>query len=364
VSEPGEGGFPTLSDLEALASRRVLDHIWAYIEGGAGDERTMRENLRAFERWVLLPRVLEDVSAVDLRTTLLGAQCATPFFIAPMAYLGEIHPDGESGVARAASGAGTLAAFSTLSTHSIEQIAAAAPDGPRWFQLYLQPEFRVSASLVERAERSRFSAIVVTLDAPVLGVRDRQTKGGFAIDSSRPVGSGEDVLPPSRVPVLQGGTYRLRSDAASNWNVVRDLASVTRLPIVLKGVLTVEDARRGVAAGAKGILVSNHGGRQLDGAIATLEALPPIAAALGSEIEVYLDGGIRRADDVLIALALGAKAVGIGRPILWALAVGGATGVGHYLSLLSTELATAMALAGRRSVSEIDRALVERRSVH
>jgi len=356
---PSPESIGTLSELEARASRRVLDHVWAYIQGGAGEERTLAANRAAFRRWSLRPRAMVDVSTIRPGTTLLGREVAAPFFVAPMAYHREVHPDAELGVAHAARSAGILAAYSTLSSASIEEIGRASGDAPRWFQLYLQPEFRVSQALVERAERAGFDALIVTVDVPVLGVRDRQEVGGFAIDSSVPIGNGEDVVPPPRAPSRQGRTFRLRSEAASTWQIVDDLRSVTRLPVVVKGVLTPEDARLAVDHGARGVLVSNHGGRQLDGVPASLDALPAIAAAVGSRAEVYLDGGVRRASEVLVALALGARAVGIGRPVLWALAVGGGPTVEEYFGLLLTELATSMAIAGRATVDAIDRTLVE-----
>ncbi len=351
-------GFRTLRDLEESASHRVLDHVWAYIQGGSGDERTLAANLAAFRRRSLKPRVLVDVTALDLSTTVLGRRVRAPFFVAPTAYQGMIHPDGEVAVARAARDAGLLGAFSTLSSRSLEEIAAASGDGVRWFQLYLQPDFTVSKSLVERAERAGYAAIVLTADVPVLGSRDRQAQGGFAIDASVPVGNGADVVPPSRAPLLQGEEFRLRSDAGATWEVLDQLSEATRLPIVVKGILTGPDARRAVDHGARGILVSNHGGRQLDGSPAALDALAEVVASVGGATEVYLDGGVRRGSDVLVALAMGARAVGLGRPVLWALAAGGGAGVAHYFSLLGVELATSMALAGRTNLAAIDASLL------
>lgn len=349
--------FQTLGELESLASTKVLEHVWAYVQGGAGDERTLRANENAFRRWCLRPRVLVDVSEIDLRLEILGTSVSAPFFVSPMAYQREVHPEGELGVARASAEANILAVYSTLSSASLEEISLAAPTGPRWFQLYLQPDFEVSRGLIERAEKSGYSALVLTVDTPVLGVRDRQARGGFAIDSSLPVGSGPDIVPPSRAPLPQGPVYRLRSDAAATWSVLEQIRSVTKLPLVVKGILTKEDARLAVSHGARGIVVSNHGGRQLDSSPASLDALPEVVKEVGNEIEVYMDGGVRRAPDILLALALGARAVGIGRPVLWALAVGGTAGVRQYFSLLVTELATSLALCGCRRIAEIDRSL-------
>ncbi len=351
-------GVATLGDLEAEASRAVDDAVWGFIQGGAGDEETLRANRDAFRRWVLRPRMLANVGSVDLGTTVLGSSVRSPCFVAPTAYQGRVHPDGERGTARAASRAGVLAVFSTLSTHPLEAIARAAAPGPRWFQLYLQPDFAASERLVRRAERCGFTAVVVTVDTPVLGTRDRQIRSGFAFASAPPVGNGPDARSPPRRPARTGSRYRLPPPADATWAVLDRLRSVTRLPIVVKGVLTHEDARRAVDHGAAGVVVSNHGGRQLDRARAALDALPEVVDAVGDRAEVYYDGGIRRGSDALIALALGARAVGLGRPILWALAVGGEAGVARYLSLFSEDLATSLALAGRRSLGELDRSLL------
>jgi len=358
VTKASRIGFSSLSDVEEVAARKVAPKIWSYIEAAAATGWTDRANREAFDRWVLQPRVLAGVREVDLRTRLLGEAVRAPVFVAPTAYQGLIHSAGEAGTARAASRAGLLAMFSTLSSRSLEEIASVRPRGPRWFQLYLQPEWSATELLVRRAEKAGFTAVVLTADVPVLGVRDGQLKTGFAIDSSIPLGSGPGVLPPSRGPERVRETYSLGRPSAESWEVVDRLREVTALPLVVKGVLTADDARRSVEHGAQAVVVSNHGGRQLDRTPASLAALPAVVAAVGKRAEVYLDGGVRRGSDVLIALALGARAVGVGRPLLWALAANGEAGVAHYLSLLTSDLATAMALAGRRSLSEIDRSLI------
>ncbi len=358
MTKPAPFGFSSLSELEEVASRKVAPKIWSYIEGAAGTGITDRANRQAFDRWVLLPRILAGVREVDLRTQLLGEAVRAPVFIAPTAYQGLIHPDGEAGTAAAAGRAGLLAMFSTLSSRSLEEIARVRPHGPRWFQLYLQPEWSATERLVGRAEKAGFTAVVLTADVPVLGVRDGQLKTGFAIDASIPVGSGPGVLPPSRGPERVGERYSLGRPVAESWEVVDRLRKATRLPVVVKGVLTAADASASVEHGARAVVVSNHGGRQLDRAPAALAALPAVVAAVGDRAEVYLDGGVRRGSDVLLALALGARAVGVGRPVLWALAANGGAGVDRYLSLLASDLATAMALAGRSALSEIDRSLV------
>ena len=354
VSEPTW----TLAELEGEGARHVTDAIWAYIQGGAGEEHTLRENDAAFGRWNLCPRTLVDVREIDLRTEILGRRVAVPFFVAPMAYQGQIHPDGELAVARALGPESVLAAYSTLSSCSLEEIARASGGGPRWFQLYLQPDFEVSRSLIERAERAGYDAIVLTADVPVLGVRDRQARGGFAIDASVPLGNGRDVVPPPRVPLAQGPVFRLRSEAAATWEMVGAIRSITRLPVVVKGILSVDDALRAVRAGTAGLVLSNHGGRQLDRSVSALSVLPEIRKEMPGGFEVYLDGGVRRASDILIALALGAHAVAIGRPFLWALAADGAAGVRRYLRLLSEELATGLAISGRKNLGEVSADLV------
>ncbi|MGB6500459.1 MAG: alpha-hydroxy acid oxidase, partial [Thermoplasmata archaeon] len=328
--------------------------IWAYVQSGAGEERTLRSNREAFRRAVVRPRVLEEIRQLDLRTTILGQAVSAPVFICPTAYQAKIHPDAEPGVARAASAAGLLAVFSTLTSRSLEEIAVASGDGPRWFQLYHQPDPAVERGLIERAGAAGYGAIVLTVDTPVLGIRDRQAKGGFAIDSSVPIGNGHGVATPSRGPVAGGETYEIRPDTSATWDWLGRVRDQTRLPIVVKGVLTGEDAARAVDLGAAGVIVSNHGGRQLDGAPATLDVLPEVVGAVGGRAEVYLDGGVRRGIDILVARARGAQAVGVGRPILWALAVGGEPSVARYLALLKLELAIGMALAGRRSIAAID----------
>lgn len=350
--------FRTLLELEAAAAAKVDPSVWAYVQTGAGDERTLRWNREAFERRALRPRVLVDVTPMDLRTTILGRQYEAPFFIAPMAYQAKLHPDGEVGLARAAGQAGVLANFSTLSSRSLEEIAGAGDAAGSWFQLYLQPTFDATERLVQRAERAGYAALVLTVDVPVFPIRDRQMLGGFAIDEPIPVGNGAEVRPPSRFLLGGDPDFPTREDTRATWEVVDRLRSITRLPLVLKGILDPQDAERAVAHGARGLVVSNHGGRQLDGAPAALDALPEIVRTVDGRAEVYVDSGFRRGADVLIALALGARAVGIGRPALWALAADGEPGVARWIGLLKEDVATVMALAGRRNLSEIGPDLV------
>lgn len=351
---PGQGSFSTLGDLEVAAQQALDAAVWGYVQGGAGAERTTRKNVEAFERWSLRPDILGGVTSVDLRTSLLGQEVSAPFYIAPTAYQREVHPGGERATARAASALGILGVYSTLSSDSLEAIAAASGTGPRWFQLYLQPELAASLRLVRRAERAGYSAIVLTADTPVLGSRDRQGRSGFAVGQTVPIGNGPDVLTPPRGPVWDGKPYSLGRAADVTWATLRAIRRATRLPVVVKGVLRPESAVIAVEEGAQGVMVSNHGGRQLDLAPAALDALPGVVAAVRGKAEVYMDGGVRRGPDIVVALALGARAVGLGRPILWALAAEGRVGVQRYLRLLGTELGNSLLLLGRRSVTEID----------
>jgi isopentenyl diphosphate isomerase/L-lactate dehydrogenase-like FMN-dependent dehydrogenase len=225
----------------------------------------------------------------------------------------------------------------------------------------LQPEFSVTTSLVERAEKAGYKAIILTVDMPVAGNRDRENQAGSPLASPTILGNGREVVRPLRNPIVDGNRAHIRKEASNTWKVVDHLQEITRLPLILKGILTREDARLAVVHGAKGVVVSNHGGRQLDGAPASLDALSEVVEEVGSEVEVYFDGGIRRGSDIIMALALGARAVGVGRPVFWALAAGGEAGVSKLLSLLKTDLATVMALTGRRTLSEIDKSLVNNR---
>ena len=347
--------FRTLGDLERAAERRAKPDVWGYIAGGAGAERTVAANRAALDRWALVPRVLRRLGAVELATSFLGQEVAAPFFVAPTAYHRQVHPGGERATARAAGRLGILGVYSTLSSDALEAIASAAGAAPRWFQLYLQPEFRASVELLRRAERAGYSAVVVTVDAPVLGSRDRQGRSGFAVARSIRVGNGPAVASPPRSPPWSGGRYALDRAPDESWQTLERLGRATSLPLVVKGILGPEDARQAVRRGARGVLVSNHGGRQLDRAAASLEALPEVVAAVGARAEVYVDGGFRRGSDLLVALALGARGVGLGRPILWALAAGGSAGVDRYLRLLGGELANALLLLGRSSVREVRR---------
>ena len=307
MPDDGPGGFLTLGDLEGAARARLSDAVWAYVDGGAAEETTLRDNRAAFHRRTLRPRVLAGVDRVDLRRRLLDRPASAPVFLAPTAYQGLLDPEAELATARAAREGDVPAIFSTLSTRSLEEIAEASGPGDRWFQLYLQPDFERSVELVSRAERAGYRALVLTVDMPLLANRDRQIRGGVAVEAPVPVGNGADIVSPSRAPTVEDGVYRWRAETGATWEVVDRLRSHTRLPIVVKGILTGEDASRAAEHGARAVIVSNHGGRQLDGAPAALDALSEVVAAVGAKLEVYLDGGVRRGSDIAMALALAGR---------------------------------------------------------
>lgn len=344
-----------VADYEALARARLSDAAWAYFSGGAGDEWTLRENIAAFDRLPLQSRALTGLSAASTRTCLFGCDLAAPILIAPVAFQRMAHPDGEHATALAAGATDTAMVVSTQASTSLEDIAANAA-APLWFQLYIQPDRDFTAALVGRAEAAGYRALVVTVDAPVTGMRWREQRAGFAL----PPGieavnlTGMRGLPPSSSPeALLFGTPL--AAAAPGWDAIAWLRGLTRLPILLKGITHADDARRAIAAGADGLIVSNHGGRVLDGVPAAIDLLPAIADAVDGAVPLLVDGGIRRGTDVLRALALGADAVLVGRPCLFALAAAGAPGVAHVLRLLRAELELAMALTGHTSIAAIDR---------
>jgi len=330
---------------EKRAEARMAPDAWAYYSGGAGDEETLRANRAAFERIWLRPRVLVDVSVIDMYTSVLGTQVTMPILIAPTAAHCLAHPEGECATAQGAGRAGTLMVASTDATRSLEEIAQAA-SGPLWFQLYMYtPEN--AAKLIRRAEAAGYLALVVTVDAARWGPKERVLRSGFHLpDELREANFVDDD------PAVD--------NVFGTWETIAWLRSLTSLPIILKGILTAEDARLAVEHGVAGVVVSNHGGRQLDSVEASIEALPEVVGAVQGRCEVYLDGGIRRGTDVLKALALGARAVLIGRPALWGLAVDGADGVYAVLELLRAELEVAMALCGRPTLASIDGSLVKR----
>jgi len=351
-----------IQDYEDLAFERLEPTALDYYRSGSGDEVTLRANRAAFERIRLRPRVLVDVSSLSLETTALGTPVSMPIMVAPTAYQCLACEQGERDTARGAGAAGTLMVASTLATRTLEEIAEVAT-GPLWFQLYVYRERRVSEALVRRAEAAGYRAFALTVDTPRLGRRERDVRNGFGLPAHLHTANFADPSMREVLPLTPGSSgleavAQQLFDQSLTWDALSWLRSITSLPVVVKGVMTAEDARLAVEHGAAGIIVSNHGGRQLDGVLATVEALPEVVEAVAGRCEVYLDGGVRRGTDVLKTLALGARGVFIGRPMLWGLAVDGAAGVGRVLTLLRNELELAMALAGRPTLSGIDRSLV------
>ncbi|TQF02718.1 aminotransferase class I/II-fold pyridoxal phosphate-dependent enzyme [Kitasatospora acidiphila] len=349
---PKAAALFTLADYETAAKKHFDQGSWDFIAGGAGQERTLAANLAAFDRVRLQSRVLTGAGLPETKTTLLGRSWSAPIAVAPMAYHTLADPEGEVATARAAGAAGLPLVVSTFAGRTFESIAEAAT-APLWLQVYCFRDRSTTRRLVERAERAGFEALVLTVDAPRLGRRLRDLRNGFR-------------LPDGMVPAnLTGGDYASPSahaltefDPALDWSVIDWLREVSSLPVLVKGVMSTSDARAAVRAGVDGIVVSNHGGRQLDGAPATLDVLPGITAAVGGACPVLVDGGIRRGADVLAALALGADAVLLGRPVLHGLAVGGERGAAHLLDLITEELVEAMALTGTPSVAETGPSLV------
>ncbi len=348
-----------VADFEVIAKRRMPRAYYDYYAGGAEDERTLAGNRDGFARWTVLPRVLVDVSRVDLAVEVLGAPLTMPILLAPTAYQRLAHAQGELATVRAAGEAGTLMVVSTLATRSLEEVAAVAR-GPLWFQLYVYRDRAISQQLIARAEAAGYRALVVTVDTPRLGRRERDLRSRFTLPRGVTAGNFKGTGRLARWDSHGGmAAYASREhDASLSWEALDWLRAQTRLPIVIKGVLRPDDAVRAVQAGVAGVWVSNHGGRQLDGAQATILALPAVVEAVGGRAEVYVDGGFRRGADVLTALALGARAAFIGRPYLWGLAAGGERGVRRVLDLMRDELEAGMALAGCPSIAAIDRSLV------
>jgi isopentenyl diphosphate isomerase/L-lactate dehydrogenase-like FMN-dependent dehydrogenase len=354
----------TLDDFEAAAATVLPRMAHDYYRSGADDEHTLRANRRAFRRWEIWYRVLVDVAERSLGTTLLGAGVSAPILIAPTAYHRLAHPDGELATARAAAAAGTLYVVSTLATTRLEEVAAASP-APKWFQLYVHKDRGLTRSLVERAEAAGYRAIVLTVDAPLLGRRLADERNAFTLPPGltmanlvSPTGIGATLEEQSMLAKYVAS----RHDAALTWRDLAWLRSLTSLPLLVKGLVRSDDAALAVEHGVDGVVVSNHGGRQLDGCPASIDALPGVVAAVAGRCPVLFDGGVRRGTDVLKALALGAAAVLVGRPILWGLAVGGAAGAARVLEILQHELSTAMALAGCASLADVGGDLVRRRA--
>lgn len=342
----------TVAEYESLARDRMAGTpaAWDYYAGGAGDERSLADNREAWDRLRLRPRMLVDVAERDLSTTAFGVSLPHPIAVAPTAAHNLAHADAEAHTARGAAAAGALFTLSTISTVPMEDVAAAAPGAPRWFQLYAPADREACRALVERAASGGYGAIVLTVDLPYPGNRERDRRNDFAVDLGAHLPPDQAVDPETGIVVVP----------SMDWDELAWLRSMCPIPLLVKGILRADDAARAVDAGCDGIWVSNHGGRQLDTAIAPIDALPEIAPAVGDRALLVVDGGVRRGIDVLKGLALGADLVAVGRPALWGLAVDGADGVQRVLEILRDELSLAMALSGCRSIGEITPDLVVR----
>lgn len=344
-------------DFERIARERLSESAWGYYVSGANDEHTLRANQAAFTRIALYYRVLVDVSRRSLATRLLSHDLSMPLVVAPTAFHKLAHPAGELATVRAAGQLGTLMILSTLSTTPVEQVVAQAT-GPVWFQLYVYKDREVTKGLVQRVEAAGCQALVLTVDAPLLGRRERDVRNRFELPPgfvmANITASQLDDMPRDMPDSGLAVYFASLLDPSLSWSDIDWLRSITRLPILVKGIVRADDARRAVDDyGVDGVVVSNHGGRQLDTAPATIDALPAIADAIGDRAEILLDGGIRRGTDVIKALAYGARAVLIGRPVLWGLAADGEDGVAQVLSLLRDEIDLAMALCGCPTISDI-----------
>ncbi len=352
-----------LAEYEAAARQVLSEMAWGYYASGALDQTTLRDNVAAFGRVKLAWKVLRGVAERSTATTVLGQPVRLPILVAPTAFHGLAHPEGEVATARGAGEAGTVLCLSTLSNRSVEAVCGAAT-GPVWFQLYVYRDRGLTRALVERAAAAGCTALVLTVDGPVMGTREADVRNRFHLPDGltlgNVVGTGREDLDAAEGASGLTAYVASQLDPGLTWHDVDWLASLSDLPLVLKGILRADDAQTAVAHGAGGIVVSNHGGRQLDGAVATLDALPAVVAAVHGRCEVYLDGGVRRGTDVLKALALGARAVLVGRPALWGLAVDGSAGVSHALSLLGQELDQALALAGCPTLADVGPDLVWR----
>ena len=345
----------SVADYERAAARTMDAGAHCYLAGGATDETTLRDNAAAWNRLAIRPRMLVGVGAVDLGVRLLGRQRAHPIVVAPMAFHRMAHPDGEGGTARAAAATDSIMCLSTLGTTTPEQLAASVPEVARWFQLYVFKDRGVSRDLVQRAADNGYEALVVTVDLPTFGIRERELRSQVrtaAVDSAAAAAAGATgQLTPEEFGRL--------IDADLNWDDIERFVAESPLPVVLKGILTAEDAQRAVAGGVAGVVVSNHGGRQLDTVLSGADALPEVVGAVAGRIDVLVDGGIRRGTDVFKALCLGARAVLVGRPVLAGLAVDGAAGAQRVLDILLGEFDNALRLAGAPSALELDGSWVQ-----
>jgi lactate 2-monooxygenase len=362
----------SFSILEKLASESLEKGPFTYVHSGSGNESTLRANVNAFEKWHIVPRILNDVSIRDTSTQILGTTFPSSFAIAPVGVQSIFHPDGELASARAAAHHGVPFIASTLSSYSLEEIATNLGNTPRWFQLYWSKDVELALSMVKRAEVAGYSAIVITVDTALLGNRERDLNNGYS-----PLKLGKGSANYLHDPVFRS---RLESQTSTDdrdvigkivdvifnpsltWDDLRTIKNHTSLPILLKGILHEEDARKALHYGVDGLIVSNHGGRQLDGCISSLEALPPIAEVIQGKMPILLDSGIRRGSDVIKARALGASAVLLGRPFVYGLAVAGEKGVRHVLKDLINDIDISLTLAGLSSMKQVDQSIIRKRN--
>lgn len=345
-------------DYEQLAEEALDEAAFGYFAGAAGDEHTLRANTAAFDNWRLRPRVLVDVRDVSTTTTVLGTEISMPIITAPIAYQRMAHPEGEVAVARGAAGAGTIVCLSSFATSSPAELADAVPDGRRWFQLYWHPDRGITREMLARAREADFSAVVLTVDLPVLGRRERDLRTGFTLKPDYRLEVYASAL--EDLGVVTPASAALLVDPSLTWRDLEWLHEHAGLPVIAKGILTAEDAVLAIDHGCEAVVVSNHGGRQLDRSVPSLDALPEVVDAVGDRAEILMDSGIRRGTDVAIALALGARAVLVGRPVVWGLAARGAEGAQHVLELLRDELVLALALLGCPSPDAVGQTHIRR----
>jgi 4-hydroxymandelate oxidase len=347
-----------VSDFAREAPRHMSAMSWEYMSAGAGDELTLRWNRESYDRIRLRTRVMVDISKLDTRVTLLGREHHLPILLAPTAYHRLVHPEGELATVRGAGAAGVTLVVSSNANTTLEEIGAAAK-GPLWFQLYVNPHSDFCRELIRRAAAAKYEALVITVDQQVSGIRSREARSGFTLPPGieranlrgLPIASGAQR--PSEASI-----YSAVLDPTLTWKEIRELGAITKMPLVIKGILTGDDAARALDAGAAAIIVSNHGGRVLDTVPATIDALPEVVARVQGRVPVLVDGGIRRGTDILKALAFGASAILIGRPYLYGLAVNGADGVARVVNILRREFEMAMALTGRTSLKAIDSSVI------
>lgn len=343
------------SDYESYSRARMTESAWAYLQGASGDELTCAENKAALDRIRIRQRVLSDMRGAHTRFELFGHSWGFPIFLAPVAFQKLAHPQGEEATVLAASAMGAGMVVSTQASVSLERLAQAAT-GPLWFQLYMQPDRDFTLQLVHRAEAAGYQALVVTVDAPVNGVRNREQRAGFSLPAGIEAVNLHGLRHPAAHVAQAGGSPVFASgvlDMAPRWEDMGTLIKATKLPVLVKGITHPGDAITALKHGAAGIIVSNHGGRTLDGMPATIDVLPQVVDAVAGQVPVLMDGGIRRGTDVFKAIALGARAVLVGRPYVHGLAAAGAAGVGHVLHILRTELEISMALAGTPTLADI-----------